>query len=188
MLVLIRILARKCLRDENGGKLLQSLSKQAKNALGGVTLSLSNMEQMSSKLPDKDKHLLIPPTSLPNSSLYDIMHILQLGRSPGQSQDLFIRLILKYYDMDRNLRVSSVIVIPSLIQFVPSVRLVPEPGNRYKLRRSGDTERIFNCRGPLEHAKNPSDLQRAQNARQIAEQFFGGQKQLVKDGNKIRFG
>ena len=84
------------------------MSKKARTALGGVILNLSNMEEMSSRLPENDKHLLVPPATLPQSSLYDIMYILQLGRSPGQSQDLFTRLILKYYDMDRNLRVSSI--------------------------------------------------------------------------------
>jgi len=100
-------LARKCLKNENGDMLLQNLSRKTKCALNGFTLDLSNIEKMSSLLPEQDKHLLTPPKDLPASSLYDIMHLLQLGRSPGQAQILFSRLILKYYDMDRNLRVSS---------------------------------------------------------------------------------
>ena len=86
--------------------LLQNLSKEAKNGLNGFTLNLSNIEKLSSQLPEKDRHLLTPPADLPASSLYDVMHLLQFGRSPGQAQKLFSRLMMKYYDMDRNLRVS----------------------------------------------------------------------------------
>ena len=87
--------------------LLQSLSKEAKRSLNGFARNLSNIEKLSSQLPEQDKHLLTPPVELPVSDLYDIMHLIQLGRTPGQAQELFSRLILKYYDMDRNLRVSS---------------------------------------------------------------------------------
>ena len=88
--------------------LLQNLSKEAKNGLNGSTLNLSNIEKLSSQLPEKDRHLLTPPAELPASGLYDIMHVIQIGRSLGQAEKLFSRLILKYYDMDRNLRVSHI--------------------------------------------------------------------------------
>ena len=100
-------LARKCLKNENGDMLLQNLSKEAKSGLNGFTLNLSNIEKLSSQLPEQDRHLLTPPASLPASDLYDIIHLIKFGRSPVQAQELFSRLILKYYDMDRNLRVSS---------------------------------------------------------------------------------
>ena len=87
--------------------LLQNLSREAKSGLSGFTLDLSNIEKMSSILPEQDRHLLTPPAEIPASGLYDIMHVIQIGRSLGQAQKLFSRLILKYYDMDRNLRVSS---------------------------------------------------------------------------------
>ena len=100
-------LARKCLKNTNGDMLLQNLSKEAKCALNGFNLNLSNIKKLSSLLPEQDKHLLIPPSCLPASDLYDVMHLIQLGRSPGEAQQLYSRLIMKYYDMDRNLRVSS---------------------------------------------------------------------------------
>ena len=87
--------------------LLRNLSKKAKRALNGFNLSLSNIERLSSLLPEQDRHLLTPPENLPASDLYDIMHLIQSNRSPGPAQELFSRLIMKYYDMDRNLRVSS---------------------------------------------------------------------------------
>ena len=87
--------------------MLRSLSKKARRDLSGFSLNLSNIEKLSSQLPEQDRHLLTPPTSLPASDLYDIIHLVTFGRSPGQAQELFSRLIMKYYDMDRNLRVSS---------------------------------------------------------------------------------
>ena len=98
---------RKCLESETGDILLQTLSRAAKRALSGLTLNLSNIKELSSKLPEQDQHLLIPPPDLIASDLYDIMHIVQVGRTPGQAQRLFSLLIMKYYDIDRNLRVSS---------------------------------------------------------------------------------
>ena len=87
--------------------LLKTLSKEAKRALNGFVLNLSNIEKLSSQLPEQDKHLLTPPEELPASGLYDIMHLIRLGRTPGQAQELYSRILMKYYDMDRNLRVSS---------------------------------------------------------------------------------
>lgn len=100
-------LARKCLKNENGDMLLQNLSRKAKSGLNGFTLDLSNIAKLSSQLPEQDKHLLTPPASLPTSDLYDIIQLIKFGRSPGQAQELFLRLIMKYYDMDRDLRVSE---------------------------------------------------------------------------------
>ena len=87
--------------------LLPSLSKEAKIALNGFVLNLSNIEKLSSQLPKQDQHLLTPPAELPASDLYDIIHLIQFGRTPGQAQELYSRILMKYYDMDRNLRVSS---------------------------------------------------------------------------------
>jgi len=87
--------------------LLPNLSKEAKRALNGFVLNLSNIEKLNSLLPEQDKHLLTPPVEQPASKLYDIMHLIQLGRTPGQAQELYSRILMKYYDMDRNLRVSS---------------------------------------------------------------------------------
>ena len=87
--------------------LLKSLSRETKRALNGFNLSLQNIEKLSQQLPEQDKHLLIPPADLPVSGLYDIMNLIRCGRSPGQAQELYSRLIMKYYDIDRDLRVSS---------------------------------------------------------------------------------
>ena len=101
------ILARKCLKNETGGVLLKNLTQEAKRALNGMALSLSNIKEQSLKLPEVDRHLLTPPTALPMSDLYDIMHVIQLNRTTIQAKELFSRLIVKYYDLDRNLRVSA---------------------------------------------------------------------------------
>ena len=100
--------------------LIQSLSKEAKRALNGFVLNLSNIEKLSSQLPEQDKHLLTPPVELPASDLYDIMHLIQLGRTPGQAQELYSRILMKYYDMDRNLRVSSsnLSLLQKIVSFV----------------------------------------------------------------------
>ena len=100
------ILARKCLENETGGVLLKNLTRKAKRALSGLVLNLSNIKEQSLKLPEEDKHLLTPPSDLPVSDLYDITHIIQLGRTAVQSEELFSRLVVKYYDLDRDLRVS----------------------------------------------------------------------------------
>ena len=86
--------------------LLKNLTYEAKRALSGLVLDLSNIKEQSLKLPEEDKHLLTPPSDLPMSDLYDIMSIIQLGRTAVQAQELFSRLVVKYYDLDRDLRVS----------------------------------------------------------------------------------
>ena len=86
--------------------LLKNLTLETKRALNGLVLSLSNIEEQSLKLPEQDRHLLTPPANLPVSELYDIMNIIQIGRTPVQAQKLYSRLVLKYYDLDRDLRVS----------------------------------------------------------------------------------
>ena len=101
------ISARKCLENETGDVLLKNLTQEAKHALNGHNLDLSNIEEQSLKLPEQDRHLLIPPANLPISELYDIMNIIKIGRTPVQARRLFSRLLVKYYDMDRNLRVRS---------------------------------------------------------------------------------
>ena len=100
------VLARKALKNETGGVLLKNLTREAKRALSGLVLSLSNIKEQSLKLPEVDRHLLTPPTDLPTSDLYDIMHVIQLNRTTIQAKELFSRLVVKYYDLDRNLRVS----------------------------------------------------------------------------------
>ena len=87
--------------------LLKNLTLETKRALNGLVLSLSNIEEQSLKLPEQDRHLLTPPANLPVSELYDIMNIIQIGRTPVQAQKLYSRLVLKYYDLDRDLRVSA---------------------------------------------------------------------------------
>ena len=87
--------------------LLKNLTQETKCALNGLVLNLSNIEEQSLKLPEQDRHLLTPPANLPVSELYDIMNIIQIGRTPVQARKLFARLVLKYYDLDRNLRVSA---------------------------------------------------------------------------------
>ena len=101
------ISARKCLKNETGDLLLKNLTQEVKRALNGLVLSLSNIQEQSLKLPEQDRHLLTPPANLPVSELYDIMNVIQMGRTPVQAQKLFSRLILKYYDLDRDLRVSA---------------------------------------------------------------------------------
>ena len=86
--------------------LIKNLTYEAKRALSGLVLTLSNIKEQSLKLPEEDKHLLTPPSDLPMSDLYDITHIIQLGRTAVQAQELFSRLLVKYYDLDRDLRVS----------------------------------------------------------------------------------
>ena len=100
------ILARNCLENEVGDMLLKTLTKEAKHALNGLILTLSNIEEQSLKLPEQDRHLLNPPADLPISDLYDIMNIIKIGRTPVQARRIFSRLVVKYYDLDRNLRVS----------------------------------------------------------------------------------
>ena len=87
--------------------LLKNLTYEAKRALSGLVLTFSNIKEQSLKLPEEDKHLLTPPSDLPVSDLYDITHIIQLGRTAVQAEELFSRLVVKYYDLDRNLRVSA---------------------------------------------------------------------------------
>ena len=87
--------------------LLKNLTHETKRALDGLVLSLSNIEEQSSKLPEQDRHLLISPADLPISELYDIMNMIQIGRTPVQAQRLYSRLVFKYYDLDRDLRVSA---------------------------------------------------------------------------------
>ena len=99
-------LARNCLENEAGDMLLKTLTKKAKQALNGLILTLSNIEEQSLKLPEQDRHLLNPPADLPISDLYDIMNIIKIGRTPVQARRIFSRLVVKYYDLDRNLRVS----------------------------------------------------------------------------------
>ena len=101
------ISARKCLENETGDKLLKNLTQEAKQALNGLCLDLSNIEEQSLKLPEQDRHLLIPPVNLPISELFDLMNIIQIGRTPVQARRLFSRLLVKYYDLDRDLRVSA---------------------------------------------------------------------------------
>ena len=105
-MILNPISARKCLENETGDVLLKNLTQEAKHALNGHNLDLSNIEEQSLKLPEQDRHLLIPPANLPISELYDIMNIIKIGRTPVQARRLFSRLLVKYYDLDRNLRVS----------------------------------------------------------------------------------
>ena len=105
--VIKSFLARKCLKNENGDMLLKNLTKEAKRALSGLVLNLSNIEEQSLKLPEADRHLLTPPDDLPISKLYDLMHVIQLDRTPVQARTLYSRLVEKYYDLDRNLRVSA---------------------------------------------------------------------------------
>ena len=100
-------LARNALSDKNGVMLLPTLSRETKCALNGFTLNLSNIKKLSSQLPKQDEHLLTPPVGLPASDLYDIMHLIQFGRTLDQAQELCSRILMKYYDMDRNLRVSA---------------------------------------------------------------------------------
>ena len=101
------ISARKCLENETGDVLLKNLTQEAKQALNGLCLDLSNIEEQSLKLPEQDRHLLIPPVNLPISELFDLMNIIQIGRTPVQARRLFSRLLVKYYDLDRDLRVSA---------------------------------------------------------------------------------
>lgn len=105
-MVLNPISARKCLENETGDVLLKNLTQEAKQALNGLVLDLSNIGEHGLKLPEQDKHLLIPPANVPISELYDVMNIITIGRTPAQARKLYSRLILKYYDLDRNLRVS----------------------------------------------------------------------------------
>ena len=91
--------------------LLKNLPKEAKRSLSGLVLSLSNIEEQSLKLPEEDRHLLDPPDDLPTSKLYDIFHVIQLDRTPVQARTLYSRLIEKYYDLDRDLRVSKYFVL-----------------------------------------------------------------------------
>ena len=78
--------------------LLKNLTLETKRALNGLVLSLSNIEEQSLKLPEQDRHLLTPPANLPVSELYDIMNIIQIGRTPVQARKLFSRLVVKYYE------------------------------------------------------------------------------------------
>ena len=100
------ISARKCLKNETGDLLLKNLTHEAKLALNGLVLNLANIAEQSLKLPEQDRHLLIPPANLPISELYDVMNIITIGRTPVQARRIFSRLVVKYYDLDRNLRVS----------------------------------------------------------------------------------
>ena len=129
--------------------LLQTLSKEAKRALNGFALNLSNIEKLSSQLPEQDKHLLTPPVELPASDLYDIMHLIQLGRTPGQAQELFSRLILKYYDMDRNLRVSSSNFFYCkrllMISIVYSVSTEQKSGTKHQFSWLRNSKRVYYC-------------------------------------------
>ena len=106
-MVLNPISARKCLENETGDVLLKNLTQEAKQALNGLVLDLSNIGEQSLKLPEQDRHLLVPPAHLPISELYDLMNIIQIGRTPVQARRLFSRLLVKYYDLDRDLRVSA---------------------------------------------------------------------------------
>ena len=106
-MVLNPISARKCLENETGDVLLKNLTQEAKQALNGLCLDLSNIEEQSLKLPEQDRHLLTPPANLPISELFDLMNIIQIGRTPIQARRLFSRLLVKYYDLDRDLRVSA---------------------------------------------------------------------------------
>ena len=83
------------------------LSKAATNALTGNSLSLVNLNAESNKLPDHDKHLLVPPDSIQNVNFYDLLYLIQYGRSNGH--DMFSKIIQSYYDLDRDLRVSLII-------------------------------------------------------------------------------
>ena len=105
-LILNLISARKCFKNETGDLLLKNLTHEAKLALNGLVLNLANIAEQSLKLPEQDRHLLIPPANLPISELYDVMNIITIGRTPVQARKLYSRLVLKYYDLDRNLRVS----------------------------------------------------------------------------------
>ena len=100
-------LARNCLENEAGDMLLKTLTKKAKQALNGLILSLSNIGEQSLKLPEQDRHLLTPPADLPASELFDIMNLIQINRTPAQARRLYSRLVVKYYDLDRDLRVSA---------------------------------------------------------------------------------
>lgn len=82
-----------------------SLSKQGKASLNGPSLTLSNLEVETGKLPEQDRHLLIPPASIENADLYDIAFLIKLGRSNGQ--EIFSKLVLTYFELDRELRVSA---------------------------------------------------------------------------------
>lgn len=97
-------LARKCLKTESGEFLMPFLSKKAKSALTGNSLNLENLNAESDKLPAKDKHLLVPPDTIQDPNLYDLLFLIQYGRSNGQ--DIFSKLIQSYFDLDRDLRVS----------------------------------------------------------------------------------
>ena len=97
-------LARNCLKNESGGLLMPKLSKQARIALTGTSLNLTNLYAESDKLPEQDKHLLVPPDSIQNTELYDLLYLIQYGRPNGQ--EIFSKLIQSYFELDRNLRVS----------------------------------------------------------------------------------
>ena len=83
---------------------MRQLTKDARKALNGTSLRLSNLDAESEKLPEQDKHLLVPPDSIQNTDLYDLLYLIQYGRSNGQ--EIFTKLIQSYFDLDRDLRVS----------------------------------------------------------------------------------
>lgn len=73
---------------------------------------LSNIDAELEKLPECDRHLLEPPRTMEAPSLCDLIGLLRFGRSNGQ--ELFHKLLSKYYDIDRSLRVSHIVVDCSL--------------------------------------------------------------------------
>ena len=81
------------------------LSKKAKIALSGTSLTLENLHAESAKLPEQDKHLLVPPDTIQDADLYDLLYLIQYGRSNGHV--IFSKLLQSYFDLDRDLRVSD---------------------------------------------------------------------------------
>ena len=86
---------------------MSSLSHKGRVALSGASLDLENLDDECAKLPNKDKLLLIPPASIQNRDLYDIVYLIKFGRSNGK--ELFSKLLLAYFELDRELRVSATI-------------------------------------------------------------------------------
>ena len=91
---------------------MRSLSKEGRVALNGTCLNLENLENECAKLPDQDKTLLIPPASIQKKDLYDIVHLIKFDRSDGK--ELFSKLLLSYFELDRELRVSITVLVLDL--------------------------------------------------------------------------
>ena len=93
------------MKTRNGDFLIPKLCHDANNMLKGPYLNMMNIYGESEKLPEHDKHLLTPPDSLGDPDLYDIVHFLKYQRTNGHV--LFLELIKSYYNLDRDLRVST---------------------------------------------------------------------------------